>query len=921
MDEITLKKELCILLCHHLRTKLPNIYKQLCEYCEKNGLIPSGCLSIEDALNQRYSSFSEDHFVAFVNSLRPDDDYPSIFRRITPFQKHVESINIHSIKPYQRLTGHADAIYCMCIDPAGRILATGSDDKQIRIWALPDLKPVHLFTGHENVITNISINPLCTLLISSSHDKTVRIWSLKTGQCLAVLGGFTSDVIHYCAFSPVGSMIAAGCEDGTVQLWTTSDALQGKAPVHVFKAPGKGSVRWISFSPGGEFMCYSSEPNSITIVTLKTLNEIHLLTDHTSVCDLVSFSSHLFSNHGEPGPRLLTVSNEDGFCDTWQLENLAWKRQHIFKNTASIGRKSSKISTTALDCDENLLVVARPSGIFVYQSMTGEMVGHIAECAACNGCVAIAPHPTIARVFFIANKTGEVAIIDACTCRIICQTSLSIDPNLIDAIWSPDGKWIYATDVFGAINVFVVNGQPLPESMFSKENFESPELSHDGIRVFTDHTGQVLAQQPQYLDIRDLGLGFQMLQGPVLQASAAEVRIIQRISSGERLPQPMTEAVSAVVAPPQHIRCTVDPPFNPHGPKPQPPAAPPSADIADQDEEEHGPVEIVSDQEDWVFGKDGDEENEESDPEDRFLNPVVSRNIPEGIWPIWCTYTMCDENIFIPQAGDDIFFFKGEYENELPPEAEFIDCPAVRCVILKAACVQDNPFAINVTIVFPKYNNSKISLVISYPNPKGIVPINRYKCSIVQEKEILPGKEAALLVHESEFNFNIVKCKIIEKTESETHFNNITVQIGDQTKQVSPWEFYSLDGKRIKYLYASLIVMETELEMSRNIEAFCYEEGFQYFQMLSDSDAFKSVPVPMSLMFFKERLESGYYRSFNAIKNDKFILSECVSKCSSGDEDAMKRMDKIIKALTKVLEKGERERNEKIKRIQSERKV
>ena len=584
MNEVSLRKELCILLCHHLRTKLPDIYSQLCDYAQENGLIPKGCETIEETLNLRFSSFGEDHFVKFIRSLRPDDDFPSIFRRITPFPKQIETINIHSIKAFSRTNVHMDAIYCICTDPAGRILATGSDDKMIKIWSIPDLKPVHLFIGHEGVITNISINPFSTLLASSSHDKTVRIWSLKTGQCLSVLGGFTSDVIHYCVFSPTGSMLAAGCEDGTVHIWTTADALLGKAPMQVFKSPGKGAVRWISFSPGGEFLGYTSEPNCIVVIPLKTMTETHLTSNHESVCDFINFSNRLYSNHGEPGPRLFTVSREDGFADTWQFENLVWKKQHIFKNTSSTGRKAAKIKAAVMDNEENYIVIARTSGVFIYQTLSGEIIGHLVECAAANDCVSIVPHPWISRLFFIANKTGEVAIIDALKCRIVCQTSLSIDPNIIDAVWAPNGKWIYATDVYGTITTFVVDGMPLADSEFTKEIFEEPNMSHDGIRIFTDSKGNKLEPQPEYFDIRDMDLGLSMLQGPVLQAAAAELRIIQRIISGERLPQPIAEAVSAVALPPQHIKCTIEPPFNPHGPPPKQ-EAPASADIADNEEE------------------------------------------------------------------------------------------------------------------------------------------------------------------------------------------------------------------------------------------------------------------------------------------------------------------------------------------------
>ena len=148
------------------------------------------------------------------------------------------------------------------------------------------------------------------MLISSSHDHTIKIWSLVDGHCIVSLSGFTCDVIHSAIFSPSGAMIAAACEDGTVPLWTTKDAIQGKPPCRVLRSVTKKSVAWVAFSPGGEFLSFSTDPSNVTVVPMKTMI-LSTLEFHQALVDFLQFSS-CFYGIGEYGPRLLTVSYEEG---------------------------------------------------------------------------------------------------------------------------------------------------------------------------------------------------------------------------------------------------------------------------------------------------------------------------------------------------------------------------------------------------------------------------------------------------------------------------------------------------------------------------------------------------------------------------------------------------------------------------------
>ena len=66
-----------------------------------------------------------------------------------------------------------------------------------------------------------------TLLASGGDDKTVRIWDPATGTEQAALHGHTSPVRAVCAFTLDGrTLLASGSDDGTVRIWDPATGTQ-----------------------------------------------------------------------------------------------------------------------------------------------------------------------------------------------------------------------------------------------------------------------------------------------------------------------------------------------------------------------------------------------------------------------------------------------------------------------------------------------------------------------------------------------------------------------------------------------------------------------------------------------------------------------------------------------------------------------
>jgi WD40 repeat protein len=117
------------------------------------------------------------------------------------------------------------AINDVAIDPDGKILATASEDKTIKLWDLDKGELKNNLTGHDDAVLCLAYSKDGKYLASGGKDHNVKIWDAATGKELANIEAHLNHVTCL-AFSPDGKTLVTGSADKYVRLWDVAKALK-----------------------------------------------------------------------------------------------------------------------------------------------------------------------------------------------------------------------------------------------------------------------------------------------------------------------------------------------------------------------------------------------------------------------------------------------------------------------------------------------------------------------------------------------------------------------------------------------------------------------------------------------------------------------------------------------------------------------
>lgn len=328
------------------------------------------------------------------------------------------------------------------VSPDGRRIAAGSTHPAnlVHLMDIDGERPPVVLAGHKNSVFSLVFSRDGRMLASISPDKTVRVWDTTLAKVQAILRGHSGPV-RDLAFSPDGRRLVTVSSDGTAHVWDTADG----TPLDVFRC-GFPNVGGLSVSQDASAVVMADNGGGVSYWDVDAGPQGGKLLGHTSYVYDIAFA---------PDGRTLASASWDGTVRLWDTRAGREKTalRHSTFAVSSLAYSPDGRSIATIDQDGIVRAWDLATDAPIWSRRLGQRRKQFVEYS-----VAFSPLGDLLAATGAQDRL--VVLIDAAT-GDLRATFAGHEAEVSNAAFSPDGHHVASADWGGTLRLWTTAGHEL----------------------------------------------------------------------------------------------------------------------------------------------------------------------------------------------------------------------------------------------------------------------------------------------------------------------------------------------------------------------------------------------------------------------------------------------------------------------------